>query len=440
MPMPDASPELKPTDLRGILKYVPMWRDHTFVIALDGALVMDEAVGSLFVDLAVLRSLQIKVVLVYGIGQPLEELAAARGVTLTDTRGEEPVDAKTLELALEADARVQRAVTRRLLANGLQWSITSAARATEVGVLHGIDQGHRGKIERIDSEVLRPMMSSELIPVLGPIVYARDGSPLRVNSDTVALATAQALQASKLLFLVAHPGLTHRGEFVLNVPADEVRAWLTDDLGAIDAPVRSKALAALAAIDAGVPRVHLLDGRTTDGLLTEVFSQVGIGTMIHGNAYQEIRPARKKDIPAIQRMLKQATSSGELRRHGAREMLDHPDHYFVYEIDGSLLGCAALIPYPEENVGEIAAVYVQPFFRGKNAGHDLVRYACERAAAQGLEAVFALTTQSTRFFGEVCGFTAVSPDELPASRRERYDREQRRSVIYKQVLTPTTGG
>src|SRR5690606_33450641 len=108
-------------------------------------------------------------------------------------------------------------------------------------------------------------------------------------SDLLASALARELGASKLIYLTSNPGITLRGEFVINVPVEEIRTLLAQDPQAIDAGVRSKARHAVATIDAGTPRVHIIDGRIDDGLLTEIFSKVGIGTMIHGNEYQQIR-------------------------------------------------------------------------------------------------------------------------------------------------------
>ena len=79
--------ELTPTDLRGILKYVPQWRNHTFVIALDGSVMEHPNFGNLLVDLAVLRNLAIRIVVVFGISAQLERLAIEKKITISDSRG-----------------------------------------------------------------------------------------------------------------------------------------------------------------------------------------------------------------------------------------------------------------------------------------------------------------------------------------------------------------
>jgi len=105
---------LKPTDLRGILKYVPMFRDHIFVIALDGSIVEHENFQNLVTDIAVLRSLNINVVIVHGIGKQLRDMASRQRVKLTYVYGEGKTDADTMEIALEATGIVSQKIVEGL--------------------------------------------------------------------------------------------------------------------------------------------------------------------------------------------------------------------------------------------------------------------------------------------------------------------------------------
>ena len=96
---------IKPTDLRGILKYVPRFQGQIFVIAIDGSIVADDNIGNLLVDLAVLRSLAIKVVLVHGISHQIKELSTARNIAISNSDGTGLTDAATLDLAIRASSR-----------------------------------------------------------------------------------------------------------------------------------------------------------------------------------------------------------------------------------------------------------------------------------------------------------------------------------------------
>lgn len=120
---------IKPTDLRGILQYVPRFQGQIFIIAIDGAIVADENFGNLLVDIAVLRSLGIKVVLVHGIGQQIVELATTRNIPITNADGTGITDPVTLDLAIRASSRVSHALVEGLTQNTLKCATTNAVRA-----------------------------------------------------------------------------------------------------------------------------------------------------------------------------------------------------------------------------------------------------------------------------------------------------------------------
>src|SRR5882757_8062911 len=114
----------------------------------------------------------------------------------------------------------------------------------------------------------------------------------------------------------------------------------------------SKARHAAAACAAGVHRVHIVDGREDGGLLAEVFSNDGIGTLIYANEYEQIRPARKKDIGAIQLLTRKAVEAEELVRRTRSEIEKSLADYYIFEIDKNPVACVAIHAYPTERQGE----------------------------------------------------------------------------------------
>lgn len=421
---------IKPSDLRGILQYVPLFRDHTFVISVDGSIVADDNFANVLTDIAVLRSLNIRLLLVHGVGRQIKELSQARGTAITDAYGNGPTDAATLALATEAAAMVSHQIIQGLTRNSLACAVTNAARATETGVLKSVDQGHSGKIDKIDLGMIGSLLEHGLIPLFSPIVFDREGNPLRINSDHLACELAIQLGASKLIYLTPHPGLLLDGRVVMNIPLEALVAKLRQNPDEIDPRLRSKARYAAHGLEAGVPRAHILDGRVFGGLLTEIFDKVGLGTMIHANEYQRIRPARRKDVPAIFNIIRNAARS-EALRHRSRQSVDkNIDHFFVYEVDDSLIGCAALIPDDDGRCAELASVLVQPFYQGKGVGKKLVDYALDLARARGFEYILALSTQAAGFFRNVCGFADAAEQDLPPPRRQEYALSKRQSRIF----------
>ncbi|MGF1448001.1 MAG: amino-acid N-acetyltransferase [Opitutales bacterium] len=430
----DGPAAIKPADLHGILKYVPLFREHTFVIALDGAVVLDENFANVMLDLAVLRSLQIHVVLVHGIGAPLVRAAEARGQTLSNVHGDGATDPATFALAEEVSAQVALQLMQGLTQQGLRVAVTNALRALEAGIEQGQSLGQTGKVDRVDAALLRGLLLQSIVPIVSPIAFDREGRGLRVNSDEMATELAVALEASKLIFLAPQPGLMVDGEVLVNVPLEELAQLLQQKKRVVEPSLRSKAQQAVRALTAGVPRAHLLDGRVYGCLLTEVFDTVGSGTMVHANEYQQIRPARKKDAQALFNITRNAVRSEALRGRTRTSIEQAIDTYFVLEVDESIIACACLLPYPGSKTMEIASVYVQPFYNGRGAGQRMVAFCCEEAARRGASKVVALTTRTATFFTEVCGFEPGTESDLPKTRREDYAKNGRNSRILKKVV------
>ncbi|WP_269542196.1 amino-acid N-acetyltransferase [Cerasicoccus fimbriatus] len=434
--LPPPTTSLKPSDLRGILEYVPMFRGQIFVVAIDGSVVDDDNFGNVITDLAVLKSLHIRIVLVHGIGRQLKNLSAERNIPISDAYGSAPTDDATLKLATKASAEVGQNVVRQLTRHNLKCALTNAVRATEVGVIRGVNHLHTGKVDKIDFSLVRDLLDRDIVPVFSPICFDREGDPLRVNSDLMATELATGMQASKLIYLTPHEGLMIKGVTKVNVPLDELQKTLKKSPEDVDTRLISKAREACAALEAGVSRAHILDGRVFSGLLTEIFDKVGLGTMIHANAYQQIREARKKDAQAIYQILRNAANRTEAVVTRTRQDVEnHIDDYFVYVVDESIIGCCALQPLKgsRPKAAELAGVLVQPFYQGKGVGRTLTEFAISEAKRQGYKKLIALSTQSARFF-EVAGFVEGSPSDLPKVRREKYESTKRASIVLVKAL------
>ncbi|MBC2595785.1 amino-acid N-acetyltransferase [Ruficoccus amylovorans] len=431
----DTKTTLKPTDLRGILEYVPQFRDHVFVIALDGSIIDDENFSNVITDIAVLRSLNIDIVLVHGIGRQIKRLSEECGIPISDAHGSGATDGPTLEMATAASSEVLEVLTRALTQNGLRYVVTNAVRATETGVIRGKDLGYTGKIEKLDEKLIRLMLSEGVVPVFSPLACDRDGQPYRLNSDQLASELAIRLKASKLIYLTPFPGLVVDGEPVMNIPLDELQSLITKHKKSLDERLLSKAAYAARTLEAGTPRAHILDGRIFGGLLTEIFDKVGLGTMIHANDYQQIRAARKKDAASIFAITRNAAKSETLRtrtRHAIEEAIGN---FYVYEIDESIVGCFSLVPLDGKTV-ELGAVLVQPFYQGRGVGKKLVEFACLEARRMKADRVVALSTQAGNFFRDSAGFAEGTQDDLPKARREDYIGNSRHSKVYVKRLAP----
>ena len=432
---PAATATIKPTDLRGILKYVPRFQDQIFVLALDGSIVADENFSNLLVDIAVLRSLGIRVVLVHGIGQQLEELSDLRKIPITNSDGAGVTDAATLDLAIRASARVSHLILEGLTQNSLKCAITNAVRALPVGILKGVEQQHTGKVDRVDKEFLLHLISADILPILQPIGYGPDGRSLRVNSDLLAAEVAEALAASKIIFLTPAAGLEIDGEIRRDISVDALRALLKDNPASLAENVRSKALHAVRAIETGVPRVHLVDGRVFDGLLNEIFSNDGIGSLIYANDYQQIRKATKRDVRFLHQLTRSAVKREELIHRTQQAIEKNIDQFYVFEIDENIIACVTLYFYPDKpQLAEIGSLYVMPVFQGRGIGRKMVEFASMMAKERGATTVVALSTQSYAFFTSKLGYEEADKSVLPEARLKLYEESGRNpKVLVKQL-------
>jgi amino-acid N-acetyltransferase len=196
----------------------------------------------------------------------------------------------------------------------------------------------------------------------------------------------------------------------------------------------SKAQQAAEACRAGVERVHIINGREDDGLLAEVFSNEGIGTLIHANEYQQIRAAKKKDIHAIQVLTRKGVEAGELLQRSRASIERALGDYYIFELDRNPVACVALHVDPDSQKGELAHLYVSASHENLGIARKLIQFVESRARELGLSQVFALSTQAFTYFQLKAGFSEGTPDDLPPARRERYERSGRRSKVLVKNL------
>ncbi len=426
---------MKLTDLRGILQYIPQFREKTFILAVDGIIVTDENFPTLLLDVAVLRSLNIRVVLVHGAAAQIKALAEKQNIVPSNLDGTGITDAPTLQVSLDAANRLTHEILEGLSANDLRAACTNAVIAHPLGIIQGVDHLFTGKVERVDTELLQTLLNQGIIPIVPPLGFDGDGKTYRVNSDGVAVAIATALKATKLIYITAQDGLRHNNQLIRQMLVAELQKLLMQNAAAFSPETLSKAQHAVSACQAGVQRVHVISGRVDEGLLAEVFSNEGIGTLVYANEYQQIRAAKKKDIRAIQMLTKKAVESEELVKR-TRQMIEKSlGDYFIFEIDKNPVACVALHLYPEQKKGELACLYVNPSHENQGIGRKLIQFVENKARELGLNELLTLSTQTFTYFQSKGGFAEGKPEDLPPTRREKYEQSGRNSkVLVKKLI------
>jgi amino-acid N-acetyltransferase len=422
------------SDLREILQYVPRFRERTFVVAVDGEVAASENFSNVLLDLAVLRSLSIKVVLVHGAGMQINQLSAARGVPVSNSDGTGVTDAATLQLSIDAAIRLTNEIMEGLSSVDLRAAYINALIAHPAGILGGVDQQYTGKVERVDVKAFKLLLDEGIIPVVPPLGFDGEGRTYRVNSDAIAVEIAEELSAAKILFLAPSTAFSASAcpPRQMSVPEtlDLIKRQRSDFAQGLVSKLENSARACVQ----GVPRVHILDGGVNEALLNEVFSHDGIGTMIYLNEYQQIRRIFKKDVRAVMSLIRQSVHNEELVRRTRAEILEHLEDYWLLEIDRSPIACVALHIYPEESAGELACLHVSTAHENQGHGRKLMAFVENLAKEKGVRNLFALSTQAYSYLQQKGGYLPADPSLLPAERRTKYEASGRNSKVLLKEL------
>jgi len=422
------------TDLREILRYVPSFREKIFVVAVDGEIVEHENFTNLLLDIALLRSLSIHVVLVHGAGYQLKRLAAEQNQPISNADGTGVTDDATLRLALTVSNRLTHEILEGLSASDQRAVSTNAVVAYPAGILRGVDMQFTGKVERIDVPFLKNLIQNNIIPVIPPLGFDGEGRTYRVNSDAIAAHLAQALNAIKLIYITTRDGVERRGQLMRQISVSEAEEILKKDRDTLNPETISKLEHGCKACQSGTERVHIINGRSEEGLLAEVFSSAGVGTLIYVNEYQAIRPARKKDAQTIVKLIAQGVANEELLKRTRVGIEKQISDYYIFEIDHNPVGCVAMHPFPEEAKAELACLLVAGSYENRGVGRKLIAYVETLAKQRGYRELFCLSTQAFSYFQIKGGFKEAAAENLPAARRSTYEQSKRNSRILIKPL------
>jgi amino-acid N-acetyltransferase len=198
----------------------------------------------------------------------------------------------------------------------------------------------------------------------------------------------------------------------------------------------SAALLAAAAVAClrGIPRVHLLNGRQQGVLVDELFSNEGVGTMLHADSYRLIRPLREEDIPELLGMIGRSVRRTKLVARNYEDIQSRLTDFHVMAIDDNVVGCVALHEYPAENCAEVACLYVKQAHEGRGYGIELVRHAEKMARLHGIPRVVALSNRAADFFTHKLGYSPATLHDLPLMRRQQYEASGRDSLVFSLRL------
>lgn len=283
---------------------------------------------------------------------------------------------------------------------------------------------------RVSRPITDPASVRETLDILArgqsAVVDASATGPL----DFPVVEFARGIGVAKIITLLEEAIL------IDGAPAHAIRAAEAEALlGRTDRAGAVLLKAAASACHHGVPRVHVLNGRRHGVLVDELFSNEGVGTMIHADSYRMIRALREEDIPELLGMIGRSVRRTKLVERTYEDIQSRIEDFHVMTIDDNVVGCVALHEYSDEACAEVACLYVKQTHEGRGYGLDLVRHAESIAVGRGVPRVFALSNRAADFFTGKAGYSAASVDVLPERRRSQYEASGRDSLVFSKQLS-----
>jgi amino-acid N-acetyltransferase len=419
--------------------YIHAFRGSTFVIAFRGEVAQGDQAQALAQDCNLLAALGIRLVLVHGARPQIEAELKRRKLKAQYHNGLRVTDAAALE-CVKAAMGVTRLELEALLSQGLPNTPMAGAYmrvtggnfivAKPVGVVDGVDHQFTGAVRKIIAEEIRADLDQQNVVLVSPIGVSPAGEIFNLSMEEVAEAVAVELKADKLIFLCDTPGVVdRRGHLIDAITADEAEQALkkskrqTEDLG-VYLPC------CIRACRTGVKRAHLVDRRVDGGLLLELFTREGVGTVITRDPLACLRDATIEDVAAIVGLIAPLEADGTLVRRGRERLEMEIGRFSVLEHDGMIIGCAALYPMSRMKAAELACLAVNADSRRQGHGEQLLDFIEMRARKMGFRHLYVLTTRTSHWFIER-GFKEVGVDSLPKERRELYNWQRRSKVLAK---------
>ena len=425
---------------RSASPYIRVHRGKTFVIQFDDAVVSEGTFTSLVHDLALLNSLGIRLVLVYGARTGIESQLAQAGIALDYHKGIRITTAEAMEHVKEVVGRLRIDIESRLsmgLGNSpmhnadLRVSSGNYVAAKPLGVVEGIDFQFTGEIRGIDAGSIRSKLDEREIVLVPPLGYSVTGECFNLSADGLAARLAAALQADKLIYLMEADGLRNgNDELIRQMTQQEAEALLQGSAGG--ASYHHYLWSAVYACKQGVERVHLLDRRLDGAVIQELFTRDGAGTMISTTPYDVIRRADIADIPGLMSLIEPLEQQGVLVQRSREKLELEVEHFTVMERDGAIIGCGALYPFNADNAAELACLAVHQEYHERGRGQMLLETIEQRAREQGLDKLFVLSTHAQHWFLEH-GFVNAAPEQLPVERKQLYNYQRNSKVMVKKL-------
>ncbi len=437
--MPDIREEV---DLiREVFTYTERFRGSTFIIKIANEIFDHPDFPQHAGDLALLHKAGIHIVIIPDARNRIDEVLNRYGVKQRFENGIRVSDPDSIDLIKMAAFDMAHRIMTALSGHGITAVTGNWIRSRSMGVIDGIDYLRTGTVDQVRIEAVVRTLNQGAVAIFPCVGHNDIGTPFNLSSEELTVSVAAALHAKKIFHLGTQPIMrTPDWKVPVNFKVlDDGRIFRVtpSSLREIlslnpDCPDQAVLKSAIEASEAGVDRIHILDGRQPGVLLKEIFSNLGAGTMVFASDYERIRKMTRADVPGVLDIIGPLVSQGVLVERTREDLEKLRDDYWVYAMDGVVHGCAALHPRGG-NCAEIAAVAVDPHYAQLGIGSRLISHLTEQAVEEGITCLFVLTTRTADWFLTL-GFREASMDDLPPEKLAVYDTERNSRILVKNLL------
>jgi len=412
--------------IRQTFGYLRKYKDSIFVIKTDGRLISHPLFPLLIRDVVLLHNLGIKIVFIPGTRVRINGILDSFGIKTQEHNGMRISSEEAIPFIKMAAFDVANQVMTMFAENDANSVIGDWIRARGIGVIDGVDFQYSGSVDRVDSVSIMKILENDMIPIFPNIGWSLSGKPYNISSHELALKISVALGAEKLFFVTDFGGVSINDSQVSQLTIKEAKHILDERKGDKSEETHLLKLSYDAA-KSGVKRVHIVGGRSDGTLLKEIFGNIGQGTMIYTNEYDNIRKLTYSDVPEILRITRPLMEKGVLIERSHEYIEETIDEFYGYEVDGILHAVAALHPYDDGNA-EICCVAVDGVYSGMGIGKKIVSFLITLAKSHNKKRCFLLTTQTGDWFAEL-GFVETTLENLPRVKRDSYNQNRKSRVM-----------
>ncbi|MEM7027697.1 MAG: amino-acid N-acetyltransferase [Pseudomonadota bacterium] len=427
---------------RDAAPYIHSHHDKRFVIQMGGEIIASDNFQHLIHDLALLYSLGIKLVLVFGVRTQIDSLLKERNITpqyceslrVTDEASISSVKQAVGEVKIQIEALLSMGLPNSAMPK-MDIKIASGNYVTgrPYGVVNGVDFKLTGRVRNVENDTINKRLDSNEIVLITPLGYSSTGEIFNLSSIEVAAKVAIGINADKLILLSNNKEFKESDNNIIRqLTCAEAKDMLGSTINNIDETPATALAQGIMACEAGVGRIHYVSNDMDGGLLQELFTRDGFGTLLSSMPFDKVRQASVSDVGGIYELILPLEEQGILIKRSREKIENDIKDYKVLVRDGTVIACAALHNFPDDNMMEIACMAVHPDYQNQMMGEQLYQYLELLAIEKGAEKIIALTTQTSHWFIEK-GFAEVDFESLPIKKRDIYDYQRNSIVLIKKI-------